>query len=200
VPIGTAILNTRIHVLDDELNPLPLGEVGEIYIAGAGVARGYLFRPGLTAERFLPDISLNGARMYRTGDLGWFDSHGDLHYLGRSDTQVKLRGFRIELGEIEATLRQHPELVDAAVTVRSTTPLTSLLVAFVVRKPNVKPVDERSLRRFLGDFLPDYMVPNIFVFVACLPLGPGGKLDRTQLAELNLPGGSFRSSPRMSTP
>jgi amino acid adenylation domain-containing protein len=182
VPIGPPIANTQIYVLDVHLQPVPVGVPGELYIGGAGLARGYLHQPELTAEKFVPHpfSPEPGARLYRTGDLARYRPDGTLEFLGRLDQQVKLRGFRIELGEIEACLCQHPAVREGVVTAREDVPGERRLVAYVVA--NQAPAPPLSdLRRFLQATLPDYMVPTAFVFLDTLPLTPNGKVDRRAL-------------------
>ncbi|MFL5385417.1 MAG: amino acid adenylation domain-containing protein [Longimicrobiaceae bacterium] len=206
VPIGRPLSNTRTYVLDDALHPQPVGVPGELCLGGAGVARGYLDRAGITAERFVPDpfSSIPGARMYRTGDRArWKETESAevrecgsapasaqdqrtsalthsrtavLEFLGRLDQQVKIRGFRVEPGEIEAALREHPSVRASAVTVREDMPGDRRLVAYVVGD-----VDADALRARLRRSLPEHMVPAAFVKVDALPLTPGGKLDRRAL-------------------
>ncbi|WP_017735411.1 non-ribosomal peptide synthetase [Pseudomonas sp. CBZ-4] len=168
-PIGKPIANTRMYVLDGQLQPVPLGVVGELFIGGVQVARGYLNRPELTAERFLKDPFSSG-RMYRTGDLGRFLPDGNLEYLGRNDDQVKIRGLRIELGEIQARLLEHPQVNEAAVVARD-----ERLVAYYTG------TRVGDLREHLLRHLPDFMVPALFVHLDALPLSPNGKLDRKAL-------------------
>jgi arthrofactin-type cyclic lipopeptide synthetase B len=170
-PIGKPIANTRMYLLDAQLQPVPLGVVGELFIGGVQVARGYLNRPELTAERFLKD-PFTGGRMYRTGDVGRYLPDGNLEYLGRNDDQVKIRGLRIELGEIQARLLEYPQVNEAAVVARD-----DRLVAYYTGAP----ADIEHLRAHLLQHLPDFMVPALFVQLDALPLSPNGKLDRKAL-------------------
>ena len=180
--IGRAIANTRIYLLDSSGNEVPTGSAGEIYIAGEGVARGYLNQPALTAERFLPDRFTDrpGARMYRTGDLGRLLPDGYLEFLGRLDHQVKVRGFRIEPGEIEACLAEHGGVREAVVLVREDDRGEKSLVAYVIseRDRNESP---EAMRRHIAAHLPEYMIPAAYVTVDSWPLMPNGKLDRAAL-------------------
>jgi amino acid adenylation domain-containing protein len=181
-PIGSPIANTRTYVLDARGEPSPIGVPGELFIGGAGVARGYLERPDLTAERFVPDpFGLEpGARLYRTGDLVRWRADGSLEFLGRSDHQVKLRGFRIEPGEIEHVLGQHPAVLEAVVVTRAERPDDVRLVAYVVVDEASTPPD---LRAFVRERLPEYMVPNVVVCLPELPRTPNGKVDRGRLPD-----------------
>ena len=178
LPLGGPIANTRIYILDAQGLPVPVGVRGEIHIGGWGVARGYLKRPDLTAERFIPDpfAARPGARMYKTGDLGRWRSDGTLEFLGRNDHQVKIRGFRVELGDIEAALRSHPEVREAVVLAREDAPGHKRLVAYVVGE-----TAPDALRTHLGRLLPEYMVPAAYVSLLALPLTPNGKPDRRVL-------------------
>jgi amino acid adenylation domain-containing protein len=186
VPIGRPFPGSKLFVLDERLQPLPVGLAGELYIGGPGVARGYLNLPALTAERFLPDpySGSPGARMYRTGDLGRWRADGTLEILGRGDRQVKVRGYRIELGEVESALLRHPELRNAAVVVREDGPGDRRLAAFVVPAEGGTAPAASDLRRWLKQGLPEYMVPASFTALEAFPLSTNGKLDRRALAAL----------------
>ncbi|WP_420130680.1 amino acid adenylation domain-containing protein [Longimicrobium sp.] len=181
IPLGEAIGNTTLYVLDPAGNPAPLGIPGELFIGGDGVTRGYLDRPGLTAERFVPDpFGAAGSRLYRTGDRVRRRTDGALEFLGRVDFQVKLRGFRIELGEIEGVLRAHPGVREAVALVRTEAGDARLVAYTVPRAPDAPPAST-ELRAFLRERLPDYMVPSAFVALDAFPLTPAGKLDRRAL-------------------
>jgi acyl-coenzyme A synthetase/AMP-(fatty) acid ligase len=192
VPIGRPIANAEMYVLDARRQLVPVGVVGEIYIGGAGVARGYHRRPALTAERFVPHPhgSRPGARLYRTGDLGRLLPDGNVEYLGRADEQVKVRGFRVEVGEVESVLKQHAEVRECVVTAVETGGGSLRLVAyFVTRAPTL--AEPGGLRNFLKEQLPEYMIPSAFVRLEALPLTPNGKLDRKALPE---PDGASREA------
>ncbi|MDZ8084002.1 MAG: amino acid adenylation domain-containing protein [Nostoc sp. DedQUE12b] len=180
--IGRPIPDLQVYVLDEYLQPMPIGVAGEMYVGGAGVARGYLNRPELTAQRFISNPFSNNpkARLYKSGDLARYLPNGELEYLGRIDQQVKIRGFRIELGEIEALLAQHPAIWESAVLVREDEPGNKRLVAYVVPKTEQSPT-AAELRRFLKQKLPEYMVPSAFVQLEVLPLTANGKVDRRAL-------------------
>ncbi|HEV8168895.1 MAG TPA: amino acid adenylation domain-containing protein, partial [Pyrinomonadaceae bacterium] len=182
VPIGHPIDNTQIYLLDAHLMPVPIGVTGALHIGGDGLARGYLRRPDLTAERFIPDpfSSQPGARMYRTGDLARFGPEGRIEFVGRSDSQVKIRGFRIELGEIEALLATYPAVKTSAVTVHEYTAGDKRLAAYFVLNQGWT-ATATELRRFLSANLPEYMVPTYFVKLDQLPSMSNGKVDRRAL-------------------
>ncbi|HEY3919585.1 MAG TPA: amino acid adenylation domain-containing protein [Stellaceae bacterium] len=178
--IGAPLDDLSLHVLDQELRPVPLGVAGELFVCGAGLARGYLGRPELTAERFVPDpfAGKSGARLYRSGDLARRLPRGEIEYLGRIDQQVKIRGFRIELNEIAAELRRHEDVAEAAVLALPGADGRLRLIAYVAGE---RPPDDKSLRRFLGERLPEHMLPAAFVALHTLPLTENGKLDRRAL-------------------
>jgi amino acid adenylation domain-containing protein/non-ribosomal peptide synthase protein (TIGR01720 family) len=179
VPIGRPVRNMRAYVVDRRLKPVPVGTVGELHVAGVGLARGYLGRPGLTAERFIPDPfgAEPGARLYRTGDLVRYLPSGDIEFVGRVDSQVKVRGYRIELGEVEAALRAHERVRECVVTVREGESGDKRLVAYVVEGGGESAPANEELREWLRDRLPPYMTPSGFVRLESLPLTPHGKID-----------------------
>jgi amino acid adenylation domain-containing protein len=183
VPIGRALSNTRLYILDAEMQPAPVGVVGELYVGGDGLARGYLKRPALTAERFVPDpfSAEPGGRLYRTGDAARLLAGGEVEFLGRRDSQIKMRGFRIEPGEIEAALCAHPTVAEAAVVARDEASGERRLVAYLVGRKQERPASASELRAHLRERVPDYMVPSAFVALDKLPLTPNGKLDRKAL-------------------
>ena len=194
VPIGRSLAGVGVHILDSRLRPVPVGAAGELCIAGAQVARGYLGRPDLTADRFVPDPFSDhpGTRLYRTGDLARIGGDGAIRYLGRTDDQVKLRGMRVELGEIETVLRQHPAVGDAVVLAREG-PTGARLVAYVVpRRPAPGP---DVLQRHLRSRLPDYMVPQAWGFLDRLPRRANGKIDKHALPDVPPPPDADRAEP-----
>uniref|UniRef100_UPI0013D98B2B non-ribosomal peptide synthetase n=1 Tax=Pseudomonas viridiflava TaxID=33069 RepID=UPI0013D98B2B len=180
VPIGRPVANTRLYILDETLQPAPIGVIGDLYIAGVQLARGYFGRPDLTAERFIPDPNDNhGGRMYLTGDRGRYLPSGDIQYLGRIDHQIKIRGFRIEPGEIENALLQCPTVREAVVVPRDDAFGGQYLVAYIAS--SVSEPDAAQLRKQIGKILPDYMQPSFYVVLAALPLSANGKIDRQAL-------------------
>ncbi|WP_347901176.1 amino acid adenylation domain-containing protein [Pseudomonas purpurea] len=187
IPVGQPIPGMRIHVLGPDLSPVAIGAEGELYVGGAGIARGYLKRPVLTAERFVPDpfARTPGQRLYRTGDLGRYRADGVLEYLGRLDHQVKIRGFRIELGEIEAAMRQAPGIEDAAVITRET-PTGPQLLGFVIAPADTAEIRLAELRSHLAEVLPEHMQPTRLQVLERFPLMPNGKLNRHALLDLDV--------------
>jgi surfactin family lipopeptide synthetase A len=179
VTIGRPIANTQVYILDEYLQPVPVGIHGKLHIGGAGLARGYFDRPQLTAEKFIqnPFNSHPDSRLYKTGDLTRYLSDGKIEYLGRIDNQVKIRGFRIELGEIETVLRKHPAIQQSVVTISVDDAGDNRLIAYIITHPE-QTITTEELRRFLKQELPDYMVPSAFIFLDTLPLTPNGKIDR----------------------
>ena len=198
-PIGRPLDNRRAYVLDAHMRPQPIGVPGELYLGGAGLARGYLHRPDLTAERFVdsPFEAAPGARLYRTGDLCRWRDDGQLEYIGRLDHQVKVRGHRIELGEIESALQAHPGVQHAAVLARADGPGAVRLVAYVLPRGEAG-ADSRALHAHLAASLPDYMLPASWVFLSDWPLTPNGKLDRKALPapETEAADAAARAAPR----
>ncbi|MEG4235607.1 amino acid adenylation domain-containing protein [Microcoleus sp. Pol11C3] len=183
-PIGRPIANTKIYILDTQNQPVPIGEPGELHIGGVGLARGYLKRPDLTEQKFIPNpfSDKSASRLYKTGDLARYLPDGNIEFLGRIDNQVKIRGFRIELGEIEAVLSAHPIVDAVAVIDREDIPNEERLVAYIVpKKDEINQVSAKSMRNYLADHLPDYMIPSAFITLPVLPITPNGKIDRRAL-------------------
>ncbi|MEP0857573.1 amino acid adenylation domain-containing protein [Trichocoleus sp. DQ-U1] len=181
IPIGRPIANTQVYILDEYLQPVPVGATGELHIGGAGLARGYLNCPELTNEKFIPN-PFDNSKLYKTGDLARYLPNGNIEYLGRIDNQVKIRGFRIELGEIEAVLRQHPAVLGTVVVMRQDVSDRKYLVAYIVPKESTA-ITRSDLRGFLKEKLPNYMIPGVFVMLDALPLTSNGKVDRRALPE-----------------
>ena len=199
-PIGKPVMNTKIYLLNEQMQPVPIGVPGEIHIGGVGLARGYLNRPDLTEEKFIPNPFSNepGVRvsgtappdlacaeyfhLYKTGDLARYLPDGNIEFIGRIDNQVKIRGFRIELGEIEAVLFQHPAVLETVVVARQDVSNRKYLAAYVVTRDS-EAISRNDLRGFLKEKLPDYMIPRVFVMLDALPLTPNGKVDRQALHE-----------------
>jgi amino acid adenylation domain-containing protein len=181
-PIGSPIANTQVYIVDEQMRPVPEGTAGELLIGGAGVARGYLNRPDLTAEKFIADcFSANaGGRLYRTGDLGRYLANGQIAFMGRMDEQIKVMGYRIEPQEITAVLDRHPDVEASLVVARAEASGDKRLVAYVVPAGNAR-LRAGAVREFLGEHLPEYMVPATFVRLASLPISANGKLDRAGL-------------------
>jgi hypothetical protein len=189
VPIGRPLGNALVYILDERLNPVPIGMPGELHIGGSCLARGYLNRPDLTSERFIADLFSEApeARLYKTGDVARRRSDGNIEFIGRIDDQVKIRGFRIEPAEVEANLGQHAAVRGAAVLARKDDSGDERLVAYIV--PHRRPAPTVSeLRSYLRERLPEYMVPSDFVVLEALPLTPNGKVDRRALPALDRPG------------
>ncbi|MCQ8864880.1 AMP-binding protein, partial [Escherichia coli] len=181
ITLGAPIANTRIYILDNEGHPVPQGVDGELYIAGDGVAQGYDGQPELNAQFFLSEPGVPGGRMFRTGDLVRSDAQGQLFFVGRKDSQIKLRGYRIELGEIERTLARHPHVDAAVVACIERAPLHKALAAFIITSE--PPSLFEQLKNELRQQLPDYMVPTLWQRVADFPNTDNGKIDRKRLAE-----------------
>ncbi|MGA9381804.1 MAG: amino acid adenylation domain-containing protein, partial [Phormidium sp.] len=206
VPIGRPISNTQIYILDSKLQPVPVGIPGELYIGGDGLAKGYLNRPEITAEKFIinpfsnSNSKIQNSKLYKTGDLARFLPDGNIEFLDRIDNQVKIRGFRIELGEIEALLTQHPDVQQAVVIAREDIPGNKQLVAYIVPNQKLEAVNP-SIKSFLEEKLPNYMVPTAFVMLDSLPLTPNGKVDRHNLPAPNYTNPNLETfvAPRNST-
>ncbi|TAE53139.1 MAG: amino acid adenylation domain-containing protein, partial [Nostocales cyanobacterium] len=179
IPIGKPIGNTQVYILDNNLQPLPVGVPGELHIGGAGLARGYLNRPELTAQTFINNPFDNGkTKLYKTGDLVRYLENGNIEYIGRSDNQVKIRGFRIELGEIENAISQNEDVQTSVVVVRENNPGYKQLVAYIVSENTL---ETSEIRQYLKGKLPEYMIPSAFVYLESLPLTPNGKVDKRAL-------------------
>ncbi|MEM1367728.1 MAG: amino acid adenylation domain-containing protein, partial [Cyanobacteria bacterium P01_H01_bin.15] len=199
VPIGQPISNTQIHLLDQDLNPLPVGIPGELYIAGVGLARGYHGQPALTAERFIPNpFGKPGSVLYKTGDLARYRPDGVIEYIGRQDTQIKLRGVRIELGEIETALASHPAIKHCAVAYRSDLPSGPALVAYLIGELTQSDL-KATLDRFLESRLPAALLPSFYVALDVLPLTPNGKCDRKALPLPEFPAAAQSQPPATGT-
>lgn len=194
IPIGRPIDNTAVYVLDSHRRLLPTGVTGELFIGGAGLARGYLRRPELTAEKFVSHPFKAGERLYRTGDLARYRNDGNLELLGRLDFQVKIRGYRIELGEIETVLASHPAVKQAVVAAREDSPGDKRLIAYVVPSSTSRPTVAAGLRDYLRGKLPDFMIPAAFIQLDALPLTPNGKIDRKALPAPATAGTEIRST------
>ena len=182
IPIGRPVPNVRVFIVDEAGEPVPIGVIGELWVSGAQLARGYVDRPALTADRFIPDALSGdaGGRLYRTGDLGRWRADGTIEFLGRNDGQMKVRGFRIEPGEIEARLRAHAAVREAVVVARDDTGSQQLVAYWVANDAN-EVVDVAALRAHLAETLPEYMIPSAYVSLDALPLTPNGKIDRRSL-------------------
>ncbi|HKI53270.1 MAG TPA: amino acid adenylation domain-containing protein, partial [Anaerolineales bacterium] len=183
VPLGKPIANTQIYILDTELQPVPIGVIGDLHIGGDGVSRGYLNRPELTAEKFIANPFNSSSVIYKTGDLARYLPDGNIEFFGRSDQQVKVRGFRIETGEIEVALAEHPSVSQAVVRAWKERSSDASLVAYVVSASGEKEADIGQLRAYLRTKLPEYMVPSNFVHLEALPLTPNGKVNRNALPQ-----------------
>ena len=187
ISLGRPIANAQVYILDEKLDPVPVGVPGEICVGGVGVSRGYLKRPALTAERFIaePFSQRPGATLYRTGDVARYRADGDIEFLGRIDNQVKIRGFRIELGEIEHVLAQHPAIKQNVVVAKEDAAGEKRLVAYIVFESRPNPARIEELHGFLKERLPEYMIPSVFERLDSFPLTPAGKLNRAALPEPN---------------
>ncbi len=203
IPIGRAISNTQVYIVDENYRPVPLGVIGQICVAGEGLAWGYVNGPELTAERFVANpFGAPGSRLYCTGDLGYWRPEGAIEFVGRNDGQVKVRGYRVEVGEIEARLREHPAVAEAVVMARADSEREKRLVAYYsLRADALENVDSRQLRSHLAQRLPEYMVPSAYVPLAALPLTTNGKVDRQRLPapEGNGEGNAEYTAPRTAT-
>lgn len=201
IAIGRPLTNTQIHILDEALQPVPVGATGELHIGGDGLSRGYLNRPELTAEKFIPNPfdPTQGSRLYKSGDLARFENNGRIQCLGRIDHQVKIRGYRIELGEIESVLQKIPSIQEAIVLAREDTPGDKKLVAYL-RTPDGSAPAASELRGVLQKVLPDYMLPNAYVALRVFPLTPSGKVDRKSLPAPQQPVSRTSSHEAPSTP
>ena len=197
-PIGRAIANTTIYILDTENQPVPIGVSGEIHIGGVGLARGYLNRPDLTNQKFIPNPFSDqpNSRLYKTGDLARYLPDGNIEFIGRIDNQVKIRGFRIELGEIEAVLSQHPTVLETAIVARQDVADRKYLAAYIVSR-DASAISRSELRGFLKEKLPVHMIPGVFVILDALPLTPNGKIDRQALHEYDETMGLNSSKPKI---
>lgn len=178
VPIGRPIHNTQVYVLNHDLQPTPVGVVGELYIGGDGLARGYLDRPELTKENFIDNPFIPKTKFYKTGDLGRYLNDGNLQYLGRHDEQVKIRGFRVELAEIATVITQHPDVQKSVVILEKNDQENQILIAYVVTE---KQSIAAQLLAYLQQKLPNYMLPSAFIVLDALPLTPNGKIDKRAL-------------------
>ena len=184
VPVGRAIGNIQVYILDRNGEPVPVGVTGELHVGGVGVARGYLGRPGMTAERFVPDPYGDGGRLYRTGDMVRWLADGNLEYLGREDEQVKVRGFRIELGEIENVLGEYGGCAECVVVAKEDEGGRNRLVAYMVGEEGGD-LNVSEIRTYLSSHLPGYMVPGSYVTLEEMPVTPSGKIDRKGLPEVD---------------
>jgi acyl carrier protein len=184
VPIGRPIANVSLYVLDPELEPVPINCLGELHIGGIALATGYTGNAKVNAEKFVPDpfSEFPGARMYQTGDIARYLPDGNLDFVGRIDSQVKVRGARVELGEIQATLSSHPAIKDCAVLVKHFGENDQRLLSYVVFANGVQSATE-ELRRYLGQWLPDYMIPSAFIPLEAIPTTPNGKVDQVSLLQ-----------------
>ncbi|MCV7039735.1 non-ribosomal peptide synthetase [Mycolicibacterium moriokaense] len=199
VPIGTPKINTQIHLLDESLQPVPVGVIGEIYIGGTHVAQGYHRRPTLTAERFVADPFTSGGRLYRSGDLARRDAAGDIEFVGRADEQVKIRGFRIELGEVAAAISVDPSVGQAVVVVSDLPNLGKSLVGYLTPADDVEDVDVERIRTRVAAALPEYMTPAAYVVLDEIPITAHGKIDRTALPEPDIGSGVEYREPEEGT-